>query len=185
MNIHKKYLQCLFFLIIILTICGFSLANKTNPASKNLNFSKFLNSIYEWRIQQKKNFGDSNNNNLKIGAPTVLAGIFCFIAASISSAGGIGGGGLYVPILIIVAGVDLKTASSFSAFMVMFVPNRVTISFNSFREYIFIYLIILRLNIFVHVLLDSYSYVKFFEIPCSFSWGVSSNEIYYLFGLVF
>ncbi|XP_006343279.1 uncharacterized protein [Solanum tuberosum] len=118
MNIHKTYLQCLFFLIIILTACGFSLAKQTNPTSKNLNFGKFLNSIYEWRIQQQKNFGDSNNNNLKIGAPTVLAGIFCFIAASISSAGGIGGGGLYVPILIIVAGVDLKTASSFSAFMV-------------------------------------------------------------------
>ncbi|KAG5614036.1 hypothetical protein H5410_013860 [Solanum commersonii] len=118
MNIHKTYLQCLFFLIIILTACGFSLAKQTNPTSKNLNFGKFLNSIYEWRIQQQQNFGDSNNNNLKIGAPTVLAGIFCFIAASISSAGGIGGGGLYVPILIIVAGVDLKTASSFSAFMV-------------------------------------------------------------------
>lgn len=122
MNIHKTYLQCLFFLII-LTTCGFSLAKQTNPTSKKLNFGQFLNSIYEWRIkqqQQQQKFGDSNNNNLKIGAPTVLAGIFCFIAASISSAGGIGGGGLYVPILIIVAGVDLKTASSFSAFMVMF-----------------------------------------------------------------
>ncbi|XP_055828784.1 sulfite exporter TauE/SafE family protein 5-like isoform X2 [Solanum dulcamara] len=119
MNIHKTYLQCLFFLII-LTTCGFSLAKQTNPTSKKLNFGQFLNSIYEWRIkqQQQPKFGDSNNNNLKIGAPTVLAGIFCFIAASISSAGGIGGGGLYVPILIIVAGVDLKPASSFSAFMV-------------------------------------------------------------------
>lgn len=42
----------------------------------------------------------------------------CFIAASISSAGGIGGGGLFIPILSIVAGFDLKTASSLSAFMV-------------------------------------------------------------------
>lgn len=48
----------------------------------------------------------------------VIAGVFCFIAASISSAGGIGGGGLYIPILTIVASLDLKTASSFSAFMV-------------------------------------------------------------------
>ncbi|KAJ6925702.1 hypothetical protein NC651_010195 [Populus alba x Populus x berolinensis] len=31
---------------------------------------------------------------------------------------GIGGGGLYIPVLTIVAGFDLKTASSFSAFMV-------------------------------------------------------------------
>uniref|UniRef100_A0A6N2KY81 Sulfite exporter TauE/SafE family protein n=1 Tax=Salix viminalis TaxID=40686 RepID=A0A6N2KY81_SALVM len=48
----------------------------------------------------------------------VLAGVFCFIAASISSAGGIGGGGLYIPILTIVVGFDLKTASSSSVFMV-------------------------------------------------------------------
>lgn len=119
MNSHKNYLQCLFFLIILTTTCGFSLAKQTNPTSKNLKFGQFLNSIYEWRIQQQKQFEEySNNNNLKIGVPTILAGIFCFIAASISSAGGIGGGGLYVPILTIVAGVDLKTASSFSAFMV-------------------------------------------------------------------
>ncbi|KAA8515452.1 hypothetical protein F0562_018937 [Nyssa sinensis] len=32
--------------------------------------------------------------------------------------GGIGGGGLFIPILTIVAGLDLKTVSSFSAFMV-------------------------------------------------------------------
>ncbi|KFK28700.1 hypothetical protein AALP_AA7G035400 [Arabis alpina] len=40
------------------------------------------------------------------------------MAALISSAGGIGGGGLFIPIMTIVAGLDLKTASSFSAFMV-------------------------------------------------------------------
>ncbi|OMO64945.1 Transmembrane protein TauE like protein [Corchorus olitorius] len=55
---------------------------------------------------------------LELSGTSVLAGVFCFIAASISSAGGIGGGGLYIPILTIVAGLDLKTASSFSAFMV-------------------------------------------------------------------
>ncbi|KAL3850654.1 hypothetical protein ACJIZ3_012536 [Penstemon smallii] len=53
-------------------------------------------------------------NNLKI----LLAGILTFTAAAISSAGGTGGGGLFIPILTIVAGVDLRTASSFSAFMV-------------------------------------------------------------------
>ncbi|KAJ6767237.1 CEREBLON [Salix purpurea] len=40
------------------------------------------------------------------------------MAASISSAGGIRGGGLYTPILTIVVGFDLKTASSSSVFMV-------------------------------------------------------------------
>lgn len=55
---------------------------------------------------------------MHISGSMVLAGVFCFIASSISSAGGIGGGGLFIPILAIVAGLDLKTASSFSAFMV-------------------------------------------------------------------
>lgn len=48
----------------------------------------------------------------------MIAGMLCFIAAAVSCAGGIGGGGLFIPILTIVAGLDLKTASSFSAFMV-------------------------------------------------------------------
>ncbi|XP_065878195.1 sulfite exporter TauE/SafE family protein 5-like [Euphorbia lathyris] len=50
--------------------------------------------------------------------PLILPSILCFAAASISSAGGIGGGGLFIPILTIVASLDLKTASAFSAFMV-------------------------------------------------------------------
>lgn len=49
---------------------------------------------------------------------SVISGVLCFLAASISSAGGIGGGGLFIPILSIVAGFDLKTTSSLSAFMV-------------------------------------------------------------------
>ncbi|KAL5228515.1 hypothetical protein ABZP36_016780 [Zizania latifolia] len=48
----------------------------------------------------------------------VLACIISFLAAAISSAGGVGGGSLYVPILNIVAGLSLKTATAFSMFMV-------------------------------------------------------------------
>ncbi|KAM7263000.1 hypothetical protein ACFE04_000683 [Oxalis oulophora] len=55
---------------------------------------------------------------MNLSPPTIAAGVLIFIAASISSAGGIGGGGIFVPILVIVAGLDLQTASSFSAFMV-------------------------------------------------------------------
>ncbi|KAI4304294.1 hypothetical protein MLD38_039826 [Melastoma candidum] len=47
-----------------------------------------------------------------------VAGLLCFLAASVSSAGGVGGGGLFVPVLKVVGGLDLRTASSFSAFMV-------------------------------------------------------------------
>ncbi|MED6212324.1 hypothetical protein PIB30_082237 [Stylosanthes scabra] len=70
-----------------------------------------LDRIYQWRIgaQESQTF---------VSWLMVLAGLLCFIASSISSAGGIGGGGLFIPILTIVAGLDLKTASSLSAFMV-------------------------------------------------------------------
>ncbi|CDY25317.1 BnaC01g29860D [Brassica napus] len=59
-----------------------------------------------------------NQPKIELTTSTIIAAVLSFIAASISSAGGIGGGGLYVPIMTIVAGLDLKTASSFSAFMV-------------------------------------------------------------------
>lgn len=59
-----------------------------------------------------------NQPKIELTASTIIAAVLSFIAASILSAGGIGGGGLYVPIMTIVAGLDLKTASSFSAFMV-------------------------------------------------------------------
>ncbi|KAK2447116.1 Sulfite exporter TauE/SafE family protein [Trifolium repens] len=59
-----------------------------------------------------------NESQLQISVPLVVAGILCFIASSISSAGGIGGGGIFIPILTIVAGLDLKVSSSISAFMV-------------------------------------------------------------------
>lgn len=48
----------------------------------------------------------------------MVAAVLSSVAASISSAGGIGGGGLLIPILTLVGCLDLKTASSFSAFMV-------------------------------------------------------------------
>ena len=44
--------------------------------------------------------------------------MLCFIVASISSAGGIRGAGLFAPILTIVGNLQLKTTSTFSAFMV-------------------------------------------------------------------
>ncbi|KAL8467804.1 hypothetical protein ACS0TY_031154 [Phlomoides rotata] len=48
----------------------------------------------------------------------LLTGSLSFIAAAVSSAAGLGGGSLFIPILTIFAGLDVKTASSYSAFMV-------------------------------------------------------------------
>ncbi|KAM7255109.1 hypothetical protein ACFE04_020350 [Oxalis oulophora] len=96
-------------LLLSLTIIPIVLSqNQTQPTSKNINLNNFLGKIQQWKLSQTE-----------AAVPMLLlAGILCFLAASISSAGGIGGGGLFVPILILVAGLDLQTATSFSAFMV-------------------------------------------------------------------
>lgn len=49
---------------------------------------------------------------------TIIAWILCFIASAASSAGGVGGGSLFLPILTIIAGLSLQSAAGFSTFMV-------------------------------------------------------------------
>ncbi|GMI93341.1 hypothetical protein like AT1G61740 [Hibiscus trionum] len=84
------------------------------PVLDDLTTHTFINKTLQWKSHLIKFQG----SQLKRSTPTVLASVCCFIAAVVSSAGGIGGGGLFIPILTIVAGLDLKTASSFSSFMV-------------------------------------------------------------------
>lgn len=100
--------------LAILIALSQSRAEETQPLSNNLKIDLFLDKIGKWSHHQIQ----SQETGLKLAPSMVIAGVLCFIAASVSSAGGIGGGGLYIPILTIVASLDLKTASSFSAFMV-------------------------------------------------------------------
>ncbi|XP_027346503.1 sulfite exporter TauE/SafE family protein 2-like isoform X2 [Abrus precatorius] len=102
-----------FFFLTFITIIP-SNAKQTHPIVNSLSIDLFLEKIYEWG-NGAQGFQETQ---LHFSGSMVLAGVFCFIASSISSAGGIGGGGLFIPILTIVAGLDLKTASSLSAFMV-------------------------------------------------------------------
>ncbi|KAL3522087.1 hypothetical protein ACH5RR_014921 [Cinchona calisaya] len=106
-------LKWMVFILCILTTLSFCHAKQ----AKFEKFDEFLNTILEWRNKQKIQM-QSKNSELKLTVPMMISGALCFLAASISSAGGIGGGGLFIPILTILAGLDLKTASSFSAFMV-------------------------------------------------------------------
>ncbi|XP_020085996.1 uncharacterized protein LOC109708596 [Ananas comosus] len=66
-----------------------------------------LNQLAQWR---RSRFGP--------GPETAAAWVLCFLAASVCSAGGVGGGSLFLPILNLVAGLSLKRATTFSAFMV-------------------------------------------------------------------
>ncbi|KAH7545831.1 sulfite exporter TauE/SafE family protein 2 [Ziziphus jujuba] len=103
----------LIFFLIFITFDN-SYAKQSKPISEIPSFDYFLNKTKRWMISQAQ----PHETQLNFSVRTIAAGVLCFIAASISSAGGIGGGGLFIPILTIVAGLDLKTASTFSAFMV-------------------------------------------------------------------
>ncbi|KAL5579165.1 hypothetical protein UlMin_011607 [Ulmus minor] len=111
MKSHRS--RALILLLILITINN-SNARKLQPFSEIFKLDHFLNKTHQWLIHKTQ----TQETQFKFSAPIALAAVFSFIAASISSAGGVGGGGLFIPILTIVAGVDLKTASSFSAFMV-------------------------------------------------------------------
>eukprot|EP01018_Ginkgo_biloba_P011361 Gb_25479 [translate_table: standard] len=56
---------------------------------------------------------------LRFGIRTVIATVLTCAAACISSAGGLGGGGLFLPILNLVLQFDAKTSAALSAFMVL------------------------------------------------------------------
>ncbi|KAL8045930.1 hypothetical protein ABFX02_08G145800 [Erythranthe guttata] len=102
--------QKFLFFLVFSTIFKFSDAKSI---SETPIFNQIFNTTQQWRSQPQFLTTELN--------PTpqfLAAGILSFIAAAISSAGGIGGGGMFIPILTIVAGSDLKTASSYSAFMV-------------------------------------------------------------------
>ncbi|XP_010458554.1 PREDICTED: uncharacterized protein LOC104739794 [Camelina sativa] len=77
---------------------------------------QILNTTSQWLHYIPPNLKQSTT--IEFSIPTIIAAVLSFLAASISSAGGIGGGGLFLSIMTIVAGLEMKTASSFSAFMV-------------------------------------------------------------------
>ncbi|KAI4296517.1 hypothetical protein L6164_036467 [Bauhinia variegata] len=110
----RAHTLAFFILILFFLFSNPSNAKQTQPISEMLKLNHFLKKIHQWGNETL----GCKDTHLHISGPMVLAGVLCFIASSISSAGGIGGGGLFIPILTIIAGLELKTASSLSAFMV-------------------------------------------------------------------
>lgn len=110
-------MKTLFILFLLLLLCVFAInadqQEEINQENRPISH-KILYKVQQWRTSLK----ESDAAELKLSSAIIVAGVLCFLAALISSAGGIGGGGLFIPIMTIVAGLDLKTASSFSAFMV-------------------------------------------------------------------
>ncbi|KAL8107819.1 hypothetical protein AgCh_024286 [Apium graveolens] len=108
-------LPCLIFILILIFIFSHnSLAQQLQLFPESFTSDQFFDMSFRWILDLQQ----SQNTQIMFTFSSVISGVLCFVAASISSAGGIGGGGLFIPILSIVAGFDLKTASSLSAFMV-------------------------------------------------------------------
>ncbi|XP_039008848.1 sulfite exporter TauE/SafE family protein 5-like [Hibiscus syriacus] len=112
-----RWISLTLTIFILLTTQSQSHATtQTQPIVDNPTIDSFINRTLQWRRsthQMSKSHG-----NMKLSTSSVVAGVLSFMAASISSAGGVGGGGLFIPILTILGCVDLKTATSFSALMV-------------------------------------------------------------------
>ncbi|MED6144367.1 hypothetical protein PIB30_015150 [Stylosanthes scabra] len=117
---HTTNMNHTFFLTFFILSFNFFTLSFANPQSTSLphtfNINRVINKIYEWRNTNHN--GSHQHADEALSPHVLLASFLCFMASSISSAGGIGGGGLFIPILTIVASLDLKTASSLSAFMV-------------------------------------------------------------------
>ncbi|XP_054791504.1 sulfite exporter TauE/SafE family protein 2-like [Prosopis cineraria] len=115
----SRSLQSLFLVLFIIVFFIIPSIHATQTHLPTVPDSLGTHHVFLHKVSELKAHAQKfQETQLHPSTLLVVAGILCFIASSISSAGGIGGGGIFVPILTIVAGLDLKTASSLSAFMV-------------------------------------------------------------------
>ncbi|CAA7405649.1 unnamed protein product [Spirodela intermedia] len=91
-----------------------AMAEEMEPTSKSYSLRSSLDKLLQWRRRSQRG-GESEGEG---GPRMAVAAALCFVAAGVSSAGGVGGGSLFLPILNLVARIDLKRASKYSAFMV-------------------------------------------------------------------
>lgn len=107
--------------------------HESSSKSMNINISLDSNSYFQRTIPTFKDFSGRvfqwkkryliNNKGtwapLTFGIRTATATVLTVAAASFSSVGGIGGGGLFVPILTLVLDFESRTAAALSAFMIL------------------------------------------------------------------
>ncbi|KAL6853855.1 hypothetical protein ACP4OV_019884 [Aristida adscensionis] len=103
--------QLAALLLVAATAVSSSAAAASNSTSSHSgHFESLLVEVSRWR--------ESNLAAASPGRGTALAWVLSFLAASVSSAGGVGGGSLFLPILNLAAGLSLKRATAYSSFMV-------------------------------------------------------------------
>ncbi|CAM0883287.1 unnamed protein product [Alopecurus aequalis] len=105
---------------LLVAATSISLLSAIAAASSNSTSSHpghLLVQLSQWREHYLSDAA-SQAGTTSVRRQTVLAWILAFLAASVSSAGGVGGGSLFLPILNLVAGISLKQATAYSSFMV-------------------------------------------------------------------
>ncbi|KAK8453828.1 hypothetical protein SEVIR_5G348300v4 [Setaria viridis] len=90
-------------------------ASNTTTSSHPGRLQGLLAEVSRWR---ERHLAEPSSPSGGVRPNTVAAWVLSFFAASVSSAGGVGGGSLFLPILNLVAGLSLKRATAYSSFMV-------------------------------------------------------------------
>uniref|UniRef100_M8BHW6 Uncharacterized protein n=1 Tax=Aegilops tauschii TaxID=37682 RepID=M8BHW6_AEGTA len=106
-------------LVAATSICFLSAAAASNSTSSHSHPGHhLLTRLSQWREHYLSDASSHAGGAGGVRRHTVLAWVLAFLAASVSSAGGVGGGSLFLPILNLVAGLTLKRATTYSSFMV-------------------------------------------------------------------
>jgi len=105
---------------VAVSLSAAAAASNTTTSSHPGRLQGLLAQVWRWR---ERHLADPSSRPGSGSAPgvrpnTVAAWVLSFLAASVSSAGGVGGGSLFLPILNLVAGLSLKRATAYSSFMV-------------------------------------------------------------------
>ena len=110
----------LFPLVVAAVAVSFlSAAAASNTTTSSLQ--SLLAEASQWRethLRDPSSHPGGGAAHVGVRPNTVVAWALSFLAASVSSAGGVGGGSLFLPILNLVAGLSLKRATAYSSFMV-------------------------------------------------------------------
>ncbi|CAM0909737.1 unnamed protein product [Alopecurus aequalis] len=112
--------RAIALLVVATSMISLLLVSGVAAASPNATSSHpghLLAQVSQWREHYLSDAA-AQAGTTSVRRQTVLAWILAFLAASVSSAGGVGGGSLFLPILNLVAGISLKQATTYSSFMV-------------------------------------------------------------------
>ncbi|CAJ1930098.1 unnamed protein product [Sphenostylis stenocarpa] len=114
----------LLVLCILAVICNFSLADRILKEKELGNDGKkerqgVLKAIVNFLWEEGKSSYEPVWPNMKFGLRIVVGSIIGFSGAALGSVGGVGGGGIFVPMLALVIGFDPKSSTAISKCMIM------------------------------------------------------------------